>query len=207
MTSSKKQLFRHASLVIVAVGFLGGSIEAQSKLYRYVQDDGTIVYGDRAPDSVDSKGHTIMSKRGVAVRDVLSRDEQDAARELERQAALRKIHDRALLATFTNEEDLTRTRDDRIGMIDGLIGRLDDRIRILSERLTVVEDRIDVQERLHGDGLAPESLYTELKSIQRNIENAWALIDTKAAERNVVADKFKVDLERYRELKTDNNRY
>jgi len=139
----------------------------------------------------------------VVVKEVLSREERRKARRVQRDKELAFIRDRALLATFTTEEDLTRTRDDRVGMIDGLISRLDDRIRILSERLSVIEKRILQQEQSRGEGNAQESLYAEQHSIQRNIENAWSLIDSKAAERGDVAEKFESDLIRYRELKVE----
>ena len=90
-------------------------------------------------------------------------------------------------------------------MIDGLISRLDDRIRILSERLAVVNKRVEIQETSLGVGKAQDSLYTEQTSIQRNIENAWLLIDARASERHEVASRFADDLLRYRELKLDRN--
>jgi hypothetical protein len=134
---------------------------------------------------------------------VLSREERREARKIERAQELSRIRDRALLATFTTEDDLIRTRDDRVGMIDGLISRLDDRIRILSERLAIVDKRVQMQEKSNGEGKAQDSLYAEQRSIQRNIENAWSLIDSKAAERSEVAEKFDDDLLRYRELKAE----
>ena len=87
-------------------------------------------------------------------------------------------------------------------MIDGLISRLDDRIRILSDRLSVVDKRVELQEKAKGLGEAQPTLYAEQRSIQRNIENAWSLIDSKASERSDVAIKFDEDLIRYRELKS-----
>nr|MBX2825934.1 hypothetical protein [Gammaproteobacteria bacterium] len=157
-------------------------------VYKY-KDSGLITYQDRAPASTQDDGHSILNRQGVTVRSVLSRDDRREARRQAEQDRLAKIRDRALLATFTTEEDLARTRDDRIGMIDGLISRLDDRIRILSERLSVVDDRIVTQEESLGEGNANESHYAERLSIQRNIENAWSLIDAKAGERNEVVDK------------------
>ncbi|MFK7995214.1 MAG: hypothetical protein AB8B87_13805 [Granulosicoccus sp.] len=169
-------------------------------VYKY-EDRGLITYQDRAPDSKQDNGHSVLNNQGVVLQQILSREERREARRKERQIELAKIRDRALLATFTTEEDLIRTRDDRIGMIDGLISRLDDRIRILSERLAVVDTRVQMQEKSMGPGKAQESLYAEQRSIQRNIENAWSLIDSKAAERYEAATKFDDDLVRYRELK------
>jgi hypothetical protein len=172
------------------------------KVYKY-QESGYITYQDRAPSSEQDDGHSILNNQGVVLEEVLSREERRIERKRKRDEELARIRDRALLATFTTEEDLIRTRDDRIGMIDGLIGRLDDRIRILSERLAVVDKRVLKMEESVGEGKAQGSMYAEQNSIQRNIENAWSLIDSKAQERSLVAEKFESDLERYRELKSN----
>lgn len=188
----------------LAATFLGFAMASSGALadpvYKY-EDRGLTTYQDRAPDSKQDNGHSILNNQGVVLQEILSREERREARKIERRKQLAKIRDRALLATFTTEDDLIRTRDDRVGMIDGLIGRLDDRIRILSERLAIVDKRVQMQEKSMGPQNAQESLYAEQRSIQRNIENAWSLIDSKAAERNEAATKFDDDLIRYRELK------
>jgi hypothetical protein len=170
------------------------------KVYR-LNSDGLTTYQDRAPNSDQDTGHSVLNNQGVVLEEVKSLEERQIERTQQREVELARIRDRALLATFTTEEDLIRTRDDRVGMIDGLISRLDDRIRILSDRLDVVDKRVMMQEQNRGEGQAQSSLYEEQESIQRNIENAWSLIDAKAAERSDVADKFDTDLQRYRELK------
>ncbi|MEE9322237.1 MAG: hypothetical protein V3U76_17495 [Granulosicoccus sp.] len=174
----------------------------QAETYKYT-DQGLITYQDRAPSSRQDDGHSILNNQGVVMEEVLSRQDRREARKRQREVELALIRDRALLATFTTEEDLLRTRDDRIGMIDGLISRLDDRIRILSDRLAVVDKRIARQEKSEGEGKAQDSFYAEQRSVQRNIENAWSLIDSKAEERHEVATKFDDDLIRYRELKAE----
>ncbi len=192
---------RVRTVAAVLLGLCSLSAQAEP-VYKY-EDRGLIIYQDRAPDSVQDNGHSILNHQGVVLEQVLSRDDRREARKLERKKELSRIRDRALLATFTTEEDLIRTRDDRIGMIDGLISRLDDRIRILSERLAVVDKRVQIQEKSNGEGKAQDGMYAEQRSIQRNIENAWSLIDSKAAERSEAADKFDDDLIRYRELKAE----
>ena len=194
---------RAVALVPLALALCAGAIPSvgAAEVYRW-RDGGLTTYQDRAPDSSQDDGHAILNRQGVVLEEVLSREERKVARRVERERQLAKIRDRALLATFTTEDDLIRTRDDRVGMIDGLISRLDDRIRILSERLAIVDKRIEMQERSLGEDAAQESLYAERRSVQRNIENAWSLIDAKAAERGDLVDKFEADLQRYRELKS-----
>ena len=186
-------------VLLLAIAY--SSPVAAETVYRW-EDGGLITYQDRAPDSKQDNGHAILNQQGVVLDKVLSREERRQERKRERQKELARIRDRALLATFTTEEDLLRTREDRIGMIDGLISRLDDRIRILSDRLSVVDKRVELQEKAKGLGEAQPTLYAEQRSIQRNIENAWSLIDSKASERSDVAIKFDEDLIRYRELKS-----
>jgi len=202
MNNNMKPFFT-ISVPVLLVGMLVvPSTTLADRVYRW-EDRGLTTYQDRAPSSNQDDGHAILSKQGVVMENILSREERRERRRQERDEELARIRDRALLATFTTEDDLIRTRDDRVGMIDGLISRLDDRIRILSDRLSVVEKRIQIQEKSRGEDKAQESLYAEQHSIQRNIENAWSLIDSKAAERKVVSEKFEDDLSRYRELKTE----
>lgn len=200
MSSLKLGVFVLCSSVI-CIGAINTPVHAES-VYKY-EDRGLTTYQDRAPDSGQDNGHSILNNQGVVLEQILSRQERREERKRQRKIELSKIRDRALLATFTTEDDLIRTRDDRIGMIDGLISRLDDRIRILSERLAIVDKRVQRQEKSAGEGKAQETMYAEQNSIQRNIENAWSLIDSKAAERSEVATKFDDDLVRYRELKAE----
>lgn len=202
MNTNLKPMKAVVSTVLLTGLVFASSNALAERVYRW-EDQGLTTYQDRAPSSNQDDGHAILSKQGVVMENVLSREERREKRKQERDAELARIRDRALLATFTTEDDLIRTRDDRVGMIDGLISRLDDRIRILSDRLAVVEKRIQIQEKSRGEEKAQESLYAEQHSLQRNIENAWSLIDSKAAERRVVSDKFEDDLLRYRELKAE----
>jgi hypothetical protein len=198
---SNKNRFKHSTRIVLL--FLLGlmtPVLASGSVYKYREEGGTI-YQDRPPSSSQDNGHSVLNQQGVTLKNIPSRDERirlRAVREAQRRA---KIRDRALLATFSTESDLIRTRDDRIGMIDGLINRLDDRIRILSDRLQTIDSRIDAQETATGH--ARDSLYKERKSILRNIENAWSLVDAKAAERSSLMSRFKEDLARYRQLKSN----
>jgi len=191
-----------AVFAMLILSLLFSTVARAEAVYRLKEGNETI-YQDRAPSSAQDSGHEILNKQGVVLRQVLSRSERQVARKRAEEVRLSKIRDRALLATFTTEDDLIRTRDDRMGMIDGLISRLDDRIRILSDRLAVLDSRIGNFEEEKGEGNAPETLYLEKQSIQRNIENAWTLIDAKAVERQTLVEKFDDDLLRYRELKAE----
>lgn len=196
------KLIRLASTATALWAVTAVFVPAHAERVYKLTDEGLITYQDRAPNSNQDDGHEVLNNQGVVMQEIKSRENRRIERRIERERELSKIRDRALLATFTTEDDLIRTRDDRVGMIDGLISRLDDRIRILSDRLDVIDKRVAMQEKTRGEAQAQDSLYEEQLSLQRNIENAWSLIDAKAVERSEVASKFDGDLDRYRELKT-----
>ncbi len=173
---------------------------AQAEVFRY-KEDGSITYGDRAPMSASGTGHSVLNNQGVVLEKVLSREERREQRRKDQEAERMRIRDRTLLDTFTTEEDLIRTRDDRVGLVDGLIGRLDDRIALQKSRLLTVTERILQQEQAKGAGNAQPELYEEQTRINDNIENTWSLIDAKSIERRETVTKFDDDLQRYRELK------
>lgn len=191
---------RVALLAAIAAGVWVSSGASADEVYRY-EKDGKVTYGDYVPPSGLGAGHSVLNSQGVMLKQIKSREERREARRLEREAKAQQIADRTLLRTFTTEEDLIRTRDDRLGIVDGQIDRLDERIRISKDSLGINHRRIRDVERSKGEGEAPQEWYAEQERTKKRIENAWSLIDAKAAERKKIVTKFEEDLIRYRWLK------
>jgi hypothetical protein len=174
---------------------------AHAEVYRY-EENGQVTYGDTAPMNGGDAGHAVLSSRGVVLEQVRSRDERRADRKAEQEANAIRIRDKTLLKTFTEEEDLIRTRDDRLGSADGVLERLNDRIRIAKESLVSTDQRIRSAERANGAGNAPRELYAEMDRAKQKIADTWDLIDAKSIERKAIATKFEEDLVRFRWLKS-----
>lgn len=195
-----KTTIRRVLLVsTVAVGISMISM-ANAEVFRY-EEGGKVTYGDYIPKSGLDTGHTVLSKQGVVLKQVKSREERREARRLEKEAKVLRIRDRTLLKTFTEEEDLIRTRDERLELLDGQIARLSDRVRLSKESLVGVDERIRASENSMGAGEAPSDLYVELGRVKRKIEILWTQIDAKAVARKDIATKFEADVIRYRWLK------
>lgn len=198
---NSKTSIRRSLLVSTLVLGLSTLSLANAEVYRYEQD-GQVIYGDSIPANGGDSGHSVLNSRGAVLQQVKSRDERRADRRKEQEAKAQRLQDKTLLMTFTAEEDLIRTRDDRLESIDGQITRLDDRVRIVKESLSSIIQRIGAAESSKGAGNAPSKLYAEQDSAKKKIANTWALIDAKAAERKELAAKFESDLVRYRWLKS-----
>lgn len=190
--------------VLVASGILIGLLSTSlvnAEVYRYEQG-GRVTYGDHVPTSGIDDGHSVLSNRGVVLKQVKSREERRIERREKQQADALRLRDKTLLKTFTGEEDLIRTRDDRVGLVDGQLTQLDDRIRLSKDNLGSIDQRIRAGERENGKGNAPAHLYTEKEIAKAKIKKAWTLKDAKTAERKKIETKFESDLERYRWLKS-----
>ena len=189
--------------ILVVVGMLVSLFSlsvANAQVYRY-EEGGKVTYGDQAPNSGLTSGHSVLSNSGVVLKKVKSREERRIARQEQQVVDDLRRRDRTLLRTFTEEEDLTRTRDERLGLVDGQIARLDDRARISKERLSIINQRIRAAEQAKGVGNAPPNLYAEQASIKKKIEKTWTQVDAKTVERKKIASEFESDLARYRWLK------
>jgi len=170
------------------------------RVYK-LNNDGTVTYSDRMPVKNLNSSHDVLNRQGVLLREVKNLEGRQLQQTADREAQRTLIRDRTLLAMYLSEEDLIETRDYRLGLIDELTGLLGDRIKSLNERQQILNRQILNQERARGEGKAQRKLYDERKSIQRSIDRAQALIDTKTIERTETAQKYETDLTRYRELK------
>lgn len=198
---NRRTSIRRALLVsMVAVGLSAISV-ANAEVFRY-QQDGSVTYGDYVPTIGLDSGHSVLSSQGVVLKQVKSREERRVDRRKEQEAKVLRVRDKTLLKTFTAEEDLFRTRDDRLGLVDDQISRLDESIRISKEKLISLDLRIRSSERSEGAGKAPSNLYEEQDRVNKKIEHTWALIDSKSAARKKIASRFEADLVRYRWLKS-----
>lgn len=196
--------------LLVTTGALIGLLffsSVNAEVYRYEQG-GRVTYGDFVPTSGVDAGHSVLNNRGVVLKQVKSREERRVERREQQQAEAIRVRDNALLKTFSAEEDLIRTRDDRLGLVDGQIIQLQDRIRLSKDSLSSIDQRIRTAERENGTGNAPPNLYANQAIAKQKIEKTWTLIDAKTAERKEIEVKFDSDIERYRWLKsggTSNN--
>ena len=185
--------------MILISGLLSTSLGAQADaIYRY-SDSGTVSYGDSLPPAANDDNHAVLNYQGVVVDNVLDREDRLRAEEEARKNEREALRDRTLLATFTSEQDLLETRDDRLSMVDGQINRLDETIKLMQERLSEVDQRI--AEQSGTDRSVAESLNSEKSSLQIRLDSSWSLMYARANSRLKIVSKFENDLARYRELK------
>ncbi len=171
---------------------------ADARWYKWVDENGNISYQDRPPPTDYNESTQVLNTQGVTVKRIPSRAEQKQIDEQKRIKAAKNQRDEMLVKSFPSETDLTRTRDKRIGHIDGTVTRMYDQMVILNSRLDLIEEKISKRAER---GLAPsEALDSDRSAVIRSIDSTNALIKSKLKERRQVAMMFEDDLKRYREL-------
>jgi hypothetical protein len=153
----------------------------------------------------------VLSTREAAKSDEELAAEAAAKLKAEKEAAIQaKIKeaqdkkDRVLLLTFSNENELGLTRNDRIEVLESVINLINK--SIVSTLQTLQELQISADENYTSqDKEVPGGLAQKIEHFTRKIENRSAQLELKVLEKNKINEQYDRDLSRYRELKVQNS--
>jgi len=179
------------------------------KLYKWIDDNGQIRYGDSIPPQYAEKRNETLNTQGIVVetKDAAKTPEQIA--EEERLATLQaeeetrrreQAHkDRILLDTFTNEDEMIMTRDGKIESIEAVIRITIGRNEKLKQRLTELTRNAANLER--SGKPVPEKLTEQISETRDQIHYNLEYIENRKHEQQLIREKFEIDISRFRELK------
>jgi hypothetical protein len=202
-------------LMIVLISLIAVSATAISaptshkRLYRWVDEDGTVHYTDTIPPSAVEKGRTELSPAGVRVKAVppakspeavaqeaeLERLRREQQELIERQRAA----DRVLLQSFRSEDDIIMARDGKMAALDVMIEVT--RNNIGRQQRTLANLRADAADQERAGKPVPEQLSKSITGMERSIRDAYGVILDRQDQKGSIYDAFDKDLQRFRELK------
>jgi hypothetical protein len=192
---------------------LGAAAQA-GKVYRWVDNDGVVHFGDSVPPEYAERDREVLNDHGVAVERQAGpmtpeeRAEQaraaQTARELEQRRAAERARDETLLDTYISVEEIESLRDRRAEMLDGQIRHTSLYLEALREKLERLQADASRFRPYSPDPEAPpihENLARELSdTLDSIIRYEKTLADTREQKMQLVA-KFDEDIDRFRELK------
>lgn len=175
---------RIREIVLLAAGLLVCAawalpVEAAGKVYRWVDENGVVHFGDAIPPEYSKDRHEVLDSRGTRTTVNEERPPQVSPE--------RDNRDRALLATYGSVADIEALRDRRIGYLESQNAVAEDRLKNLRTR------RLD----LEGN---PAAL-NELATVEQRIREYDAEIDHRNMEIARIRGEFDDDIVRFRELK------
>lgn len=197
-----------AGLIASALSIMPPAIAA--KLYKWVDENGTVHYSDKLPPEAAQNAHEQLNKRGQTTERVKDPQEQieeqivdtgaeEARRRQAEMEARERMHDRILLDTFTTERDLMLTRKDRVNAVDSHINLMKSNIERTQSQISEVQAKIDAIKAKGKD--VPANLLNQLEKLNSQLAKNQEYISAKQDERRKLVEQFDGDLKRFRELK------
>src|SRR5436190_4012406 len=202
----KRSVVLAGVLLLLALAYTA-SRDAHAVTYKWVDDKGIVHYSDKIPADAVNRGHVELDRQGVQFkktdRALTPEEVQARAADTERQRQEAKERDvlarrdRALLASYTREEDLDLARARALTTIEGQMQSA----RVYAAALVKRQQEILEKKQGYGSKAIPSVLDREQESVESELVKTNALIETKKQESLGVASKYDADKQRWRMLR------
>jgi hypothetical protein len=188
---------------------LSGPADAQ-KLYKWVDANGQVHYGDSVPPEYANQDRDVLNQRGVAVgreEGAETPAEAQAREEREKRAKAAQEqaqHDRMLLQTYQNVDEIEMLRMRRIELIDSQIALQEQSLANLKARHAEQLQRASRFQPANKDPKAPpmpEGMADDIARAQSDIRTQEINLDKRRKERANVNAQFDADVARFKELR------
>lgn len=198
-----------ALVPLLLLGLLSGPAVAQ-KVYKWVDKDGQVHYGDSIPPEYATQDRDVLNQRGVAVgheQGLETPAEVQARQEAEKRAKAAQEqaqHDRMLLQTYQNVDEIEMLRQRRIELIDSQILLQEQALSNLKARHAEQVKRASRFQPANPDPKAPvmpEGMADDIERAESDIRTQQVNLDKRRQERVTVNAQFDADVARFKELR------
>ena len=203
-----------AAVLTVFFVLAGATVDASAagRIVCWKDASGKVVgCGDRVPPEYYDSATKELDERGVTRKTTEAAEEAERRRaeeqalakkraEERRRLAEERRRDRALLATYTSEQEIDDRRDREIEQVDAQIKQLDVALKNAVERRADLEVRIEATKKNEKLAQALPALHSELESTwaeQRRLEQRIA---SREKDKRDIYSRFEAQKQRYRML-------
>ncbi|HET6629590.1 MAG TPA: DUF4124 domain-containing protein [Woeseiaceae bacterium] len=184
--------------------------EQEQKLYRWVDEQGIVHYGDSVPARYADADKQILNEHGITIDVVSGKKTEEELAEERRQAELeaererQRRQDRALLATYLSVEEIIMHRDRRVELFQAQARVTELYLRNLQRRLEKLQ-QLASRYRPYSEDPNAEMIDPALSADIADTREAIArhqknLQRFKEDEQSIVAS-FNTDIDRFKMLK------
>ena len=202
-----RKLVITVSLLVLSSSALA---QGEAKVYRWVDDDGNVYYGDSVPvefrdqkkDVLDETGVTIGTIEGKTTAEQLEQERVENERIEARELQLRQ--DRALLATYLSVEEIVMHRDRRVELFQAQSRVTELYLKNLERRLQKLRDEASHYQPYSQDTNAPmidEGLAEDLRKTKDTINRHQRNLKKYAIDEKQIIERFDGDIARFKALK------
>lgn len=198
-------------ITFLLVTLAAGSAAAdEKKLYRWVDADGVVHYGDSIPAEYADNEKQVLNDAGVTV-DVLRGKktpeelaEEKRQIELEQERELQRRADKALLATYLSIDEIEMHRDRRVELFQAQARVTELYLRNLQRRLESLEEEAANYRPYSEDPDAPmikPDLAADLNETRATIERHETNLERFQRDEDSIVARFDNDIDRFKALK------
>lgn len=198
-----------ALFIALALALASGPAVAQ-KLYRWVDENGQVHYGDKVPPQYASQDRDVLNKQGIPVgrEEGLETPAEARARiereEREKAAKENAQRDRMLVTTYQNVEEIEMLRTLRLELVDANIQIQQQSISNLKAKLADQQKRAARFKPINTDAKAqpmPEGLMEDIERTESDLRTQEVNLQRKRDEREALNARFDAEIARYKELR------
>ena len=195
----------------LAIILASSAFSAQAKMYKWIDEEGQMHFGDKIPPKYLVKEHDELNEQGVKVKHksaAKTQEEKAAEQRLKREqkkAALiekrKQQRDRVLLDTYTTERDLIVARDSRLDAVGSQIQLAETIISDSNKKIDAMEKQIT--EIRASNREVPLDLYDRLENEKQQVIVQSKVMETHKKRRDEIAKQFNDYIKRFKVLKAE----
>lgn len=210
MNAWSAKLLLSAVVVALLAGAAAAQSEKQKKLYRWVDKNGQVHYGDSVPAEYAEQDREVLNRQGVPVgrEEGTITPEEAAAKAVADKAARdeqkRKLRDRVLLQTYQSVQELEILRDNRLDLVDAQLTIQEQSLSNLRAQRAQIERMAARYAPANATAEAqplPDEVAVDLERSANDIQTQEANLVRRRQERENIRQTFEADIERYKELR------
>lgn len=179
------------------------SLNAEAKLYKWVDKDGQTHYGETIPPEYANTDTKVLDKNRLTDRkdgfDKQRQEESKVDPEVAKAAREAKRRDEALINTYSNEKEIDLSRDRNLLQVEARINSYSTVLK--SAQTTLADLRKESDDLTKQNRKIPPSLTEDISEAEARVAKLQKDLDTSMKESDSVKARYEADKQRYRELK------
>ncbi len=197
-------------VVLMLVSAAAAAAGKTQKLYRWVDSDGIVHFGDSIPAEYSDIERQVVNDHGVTVAVLRAKRSDEEIAEDKRQQELQIVRaaqlqkDRALLATYLSVDEIVLHRDRRVELVQAQSRVTELYLRNLERRLTSLEKEASEYQPYSDDPNAETidpGLARDIAKTTDTIERHQTNLERFREEEQNVVEQFDGDIDRFKDLK------
>lgn len=184
------------------------SLNAEAKLYKWVDDKGITHYGEVIPPEYANKDRDSLKKSGLLEKRpekadpeaIRAKEEAEQKRKIDSQAAVeQQRRDSALLNTYSNENEIDQARDRSLVLV---AARVDSYKTLLKSSQGTLDDlKKEAENRTKTNKKIPQSLANDITQTEARVLNYSNQLGKNEEDLIAVKTRFENEKLLYRKLK------